>query len=106
MAFGTKTLLSLSVFLSACSSTPRPPVDVKFWYGSSKDVALVREVFAKPVESVSCKDPKVDGYIALSSEDFNKFFKLFVLGCKSWKKEGFELTDEEKLLLDQVSGGY
>lgn len=107
MGFAQKILLSLSVFLNACSHTPthRPPVDVKFWYGSSKLKALARHVWLQPSEKISCGAPEFDNYIALSSEDFARFFQLFVLGCKDWKKEGFELTEEEKLLLDQMVKG-
>lgn len=107
MGFVQKILLSLSVFLSACShtATHRPPVDVKFWYGSSKLKSLARHVWLQPVEKISCGAPEFDNYIALSSEDFARFFQLFVLGCKDWKKEGFTLSEEEKLLLDQMVKG-
>lgn len=105
MVFGTKTLLCLSVFLSACSTTPRPLVDVKFWYGDSGKQSLTRQVWQSPVDSISCKSSKFDNYIAMSSEDFSNFFKLFVLGCEKWKKSGFEMTEEEKLLLEQVVKG-
>ena len=109
MGFAQKILLSLSVFLNACShtATHRPPVDVKFWYGSSKQKALTRQVWMEPTEQISCSTSKFDNYIAMSSEDFARFFQLFVLGCKEWKKEGFVLSEDEKLLLDQaVKGDY
>lgn len=92
-----KTLLILSacLTLSSCVSMP-PKWDGKLWAGDSAKAGITR---TQENQTIQCQAPAMDGYICMSYEDMNSFYKTFVLGCKVWRKDMPKMTFEQALTL-------
>ena len=46
-------------------------------------------------EVIRCDQPEFNGYLCMSSADFESFYKTFVLGCQVWKKDQPKMSPQE-----------
>ena len=75
-------VIPLLLGLSKCSK-PIPSWDGKLWIGVSDHAAVERAQDPQDPQ-IRCEDPRFAGYICMSPQDFESFYKTYILSCKEW----------------------
>lgn len=75
-------ILPLLLLLASCqTSIPKCP-ECKFWAGDSSIGGITRKQDDK---SILATDLEFDNYLAIHSDGFKEFMRVYVHGCKVWK---------------------
>jgi len=99
----TQYTYSLLIFLLivGCKAAPIPKWGGKFYAGNSKESEITR---AQDDEHIKTNDPAFDKYVCMSYVDLESFYKLYVLGCKTWKHGPEMVRPQDQLVSSSPFG--
>lgn len=81
VATGSGCVTKPALANQATSQSP-PALVVKTWAGSSANQAIRR---SQDKAQILCSDPRFDGYVAMTYEDFDCIVDTFVHACTAWQ---------------------
>jgi hypothetical protein len=87
------SLLALALGSCAMAKPKRPEWHGKLWAGDSAHAGISR---SQAGEHISASDPLFDDYLAMTYADFREFFRVYVLGCKTWHPDVILVQDPER----------